>query len=691
MSVSTSSIASPEKPNETRPSEGRHSGEALLKHQIQTLFKNYETHGHDADNDANIEVRYIHYLKDDKAAAAIFSSRTNRHGIRKSISSYYTLKEMKRPTPRLLRQIQQKQAEGYNVYFGINLRYKTPRKSGNLTTTSRVSLFILDFDHTTIEDAKNQLMTVGLPTPTVLVNSGHGVHAHYFLDRNLPVKIGDPLFKKFIHHYVLKIRIDTKVCSAAGIIRIPGTINIKADATTHPLCEIVESTSNKHSVQDLGFGGTYTFNEAEWKRLIAQQEREFRAYRENANDPATTAARRLYNERVLRGNAEADRRKPSTLNTFGIKTKETAKQGTNNFSPLIRPVQPQLQPAAKRKGEDRRKLPTLNTFGSRVLQDQLDYYAVAFPLTVRGVRNETLGRLTRKVINDFGPNLSEREQVRIHDYWHDQHCHMTDTPCTESRHDFIRWFKHWQRGYDPKKRQFEITPVPHPLRRLIPAEDTLAIEIADLIHGLWTQYGREGFLSYRQLAGIVGASNDACHRRMKLLGELGLVFLLKRGERRTMKASFWTTDAALISEAIPVAQKQEKRVRKIPVARKVLTKEEREAVQARRQKLSMISHEEFLDAQISPVKGQSQHLNMIDHVEFLEAEHAKTEDGKSGNATGGVPERAGPEAGGGEGAACCPVQAVLRAIDTQYAGSLGSEGLREVGCYGGQDSVGVLC
>ena len=68
---------------------------------------------------------------------------------------------------------------GRNIYFGAN-----PRKSrgGRAEDVALARCLFADFDGVDLDEVRRCIDDAVLPAPTVLVKSGHGVHAYWRLD-----------------------------------------------------------------------------------------------------------------------------------------------------------------------------------------------------------------------------------------------------------------------------------------------------------------------------------------------------------------------------------------------------------------------------------------------------------------------------------------------------------------------------
>jgi hypothetical protein len=68
---------------------------------------------------------------------------------------------------------------GWEIYFGVNPRIAKGKRGDKSIVIAR-TLFV-DFDDTTLDEALARIRAVGLPVPTLVILSGHGVHAYWRL------------------------------------------------------------------------------------------------------------------------------------------------------------------------------------------------------------------------------------------------------------------------------------------------------------------------------------------------------------------------------------------------------------------------------------------------------------------------------------------------------------------------------
>jgi len=129
--------------------------------------------------------------------------------------------------------------QGQNIYVGLN-----PRSSRGGSRSEDVRLarcLVADFDNAAPSQAQTIIEQKGLPQPTLLVASGHGVHAYWRLCEPLEdLSRWSEIQRRLAEH----LGADRAVCDAPRLMRLPGTINQK-DPGNPVLCFIVHAESRR--------------------------------------------------------------------------------------------------------------------------------------------------------------------------------------------------------------------------------------------------------------------------------------------------------------------------------------------------------------------------------------------------------------------------------------------------------------
>jgi hypothetical protein len=130
-----------------------------------------------------------------------------------------------------------------NVYFAVGT-YGADRKQ----PVAKRALFV-DLDPKGYPTKQEQLQALSawcrataFPPPSIYVDSGHGIHAYWCFDRDMPVAEWRPLaeaLKKRCLEADLKID-PTVTADAARILRMPGTMNVKGE--TPLACRVLKDT-----------------------------------------------------------------------------------------------------------------------------------------------------------------------------------------------------------------------------------------------------------------------------------------------------------------------------------------------------------------------------------------------------------------------------------------------------------------
>ena len=135
-------------------------------------------------------------------------------------------------------------ADGWNIYVGANPRQAAGRKCDNAVDVGRC--LFADFDGgIDVDDAMTRIGKAALPTPTMTVFSGHGVHVYWRLHE--PVEAA--LWSERQRDLAAFLGSDRKVCNPERIMRLPGFANVK-DASNPVDCRIVVADADRR--YDLG-------------------------------------------------------------------------------------------------------------------------------------------------------------------------------------------------------------------------------------------------------------------------------------------------------------------------------------------------------------------------------------------------------------------------------------------------------
>lgn len=126
-----------------------------------------------------------------------------------------------------------------NVYFGVFTRKgKNGRAKGCITTGTLWA----DFDHIELKEVLNKIHKSNLPNPSIIVQSGHGIHTYWLLDK----RAGNEAIG-LIKAIANATGADIKATDKARILRLPNTINVKSEPYIE--CKVVESNCERYSLE----------------------------------------------------------------------------------------------------------------------------------------------------------------------------------------------------------------------------------------------------------------------------------------------------------------------------------------------------------------------------------------------------------------------------------------------------------
>lgn len=141
-----------------------------------------------------------------------------------------------------------------NVYIGIFQR--SIKGNGTLESCTMTNAIYLDFDNMELEEIRFRIDKGNIPQPSMIVNSGHGYHVYWLLDKPAGQEV-KPIMDKLAD----LLHADKAATDLARILRVPDTMNIKDEPVPS---ELIELNSHRTSVQQfekvLGVRATVTDN-----------------------------------------------------------------------------------------------------------------------------------------------------------------------------------------------------------------------------------------------------------------------------------------------------------------------------------------------------------------------------------------------------------------------------------------------
>lgn len=131
-----------------------------------------------------------------------------------------------------------------NVYIGMFERKK--KNNGKIENCTKTNVIYLDFDNTTLETIKYAIDMKGIPTPSMIVNSGHGYHVYWKLNKPAGHEV-----KPLISELANKLQADSLAVDIARILRVPDTMNIKEKPVPSKLIEINDNITTLKQLESL--------------------------------------------------------------------------------------------------------------------------------------------------------------------------------------------------------------------------------------------------------------------------------------------------------------------------------------------------------------------------------------------------------------------------------------------------------
>jgi len=129
--------------------------------------------------------------------------------------------------PELVEMFSTCNAKGWDIYIGANPRPHTGAKGDACIELARC-LFV-DFDNTMLYDAIQRVTDCGLPDPTVIVESGHGVHCWWRFDEAF-TDLDE--WRRLQKDLIALLQSDPTIHNPERIMRLPGFTNHKPPTAT---------------------------------------------------------------------------------------------------------------------------------------------------------------------------------------------------------------------------------------------------------------------------------------------------------------------------------------------------------------------------------------------------------------------------------------------------------------------------
>lgn len=146
--------------------------------------------------------------------------------------------------PSLAGQLVDDNDRGENLHIGANPRREHGQRGDDAVPLARC--LFADFDDTTIEQADDARKAVGMPRPSMTVNSGHGVHVYW----RLAAPIDPQAWREWQKDLAALMGSDPAVCNPERVMRLPGFLNRKREPAV-PCCIVECDLSRTYDLADL--------------------------------------------------------------------------------------------------------------------------------------------------------------------------------------------------------------------------------------------------------------------------------------------------------------------------------------------------------------------------------------------------------------------------------------------------------
>jgi P4 family phage/plasmid primase-like protien len=140
---------------------------------------------------------------------------------------------------------------GYGCYFGVATRDPESDPPGTIVTTAELPALWMDSDNTPKDRMKAALLGCYLP-PSIIVDSGRGLHGYWLLDEPLDVREATSNDHPAVEALRGLRRVfdgDPAVCDLARVMRLPGTHNTKY-GTMHKV-EVIHQSDRRYTFYDI--------------------------------------------------------------------------------------------------------------------------------------------------------------------------------------------------------------------------------------------------------------------------------------------------------------------------------------------------------------------------------------------------------------------------------------------------------
>lgn len=454
-------------------------------------------------------------------------------------------------------------AKEYNVYFARNPVFSRKQGASRSWDVAAIPSFAMDIDYIQAEDALALLLKAGYPEPTLMIDSGYGVHVYWALRRFLNNTEGHGWLARFVVEGGKRVEgVDQRCRDPIRILRLPHTANWKKmDFSRHDLglreVRTVHESGRDYAVSDLldvparevEMAHERSLERVETERLhhdaihgwLGKSQKHFIPKGITTLREAWRAMERLEERfRPQPSMAEVLLATPAVSGTLPTEQSSTPSLPSPSLPSSCVPLADDDTPC-----ED---LERLDWEYMTALVEQVS-------ITGEGHRSKGIARLVARVRKSATPSTGQLVTI-FRMWWKRWSRHMSSNHTyEESLEDFLECWKTLgppRRSHDDYVRDVLGELRAHPLQHLIRSSRTSedVRQVASFLFSAClmpdaTNEPWRCFLSVRLIGRALGMSKSAVSRHIKHIRDIGIVARIVRGDRKTGHASvYWIPGAA---------------------------------------------------------------------------------------------------------------------------------------------------
>ncbi len=205
---------------------------------------------------------------------------------------FYTVAQVLKDWPTIEAQLDHfNRTQVDNIHHGVNPRFRRPKKHGTNADVSHYVAGWVDVDfHEHEESVRKQFYEIvkdftarGLP-PSVIIESGRGLHAYWLFDKPYTVAEARPVCAGIQDYF----KISDAVHDQRRILRMPGFLNLK-DSKNPKICQISEATWVRYTVDQFKDFAIKDLKKSEEDLELETEERERAKISTSSRDPKIEA------------------------------------------------------------------------------------------------------------------------------------------------------------------------------------------------------------------------------------------------------------------------------------------------------------------------------------------------------------------------------------------------------------------